>query len=74
LSITAYSMARRGINPKINALSTLMFLLVLVLLVIVNVRQEREEKKGKDGKNGSKARIGSPSPDRNDPRFGPDWL
>ncbi|MDI9473307.1 MAG: ABC transporter permease [Bacillota bacterium] len=74
LSITAYSMARRGINPKINALSTLMFLLVLVLLVIVNVRQEREEKKGKDGKNGSKARIGSPSPDRNDPQFGPDWL
>lgn len=74
LSIPAYSMARRGINPKINALSTLMFLLVLVLLVIVNVRQEREEKKGKDGKNGSKARIGSPSPDRNDPQFGPDWL
>ncbi len=38
LSITIFSMARRGINPKINALSTLMFLAVLVLLYIVNRR------------------------------------
>jgi spermidine/putrescine transport system permease protein len=38
LSITIYSMARRGINPKINALSTLMFITVLVLLLIINRR------------------------------------
>ncbi|MTI71189.1 MAG: ABC transporter permease [Firmicutes bacterium] len=38
LSITIYSMARRGINPKINALSSLMFLSVLVLLVLINKR------------------------------------
>ena len=38
LSITIYSMARRGINPKINALSTLMFLAVLILLLIINRR------------------------------------
>jgi len=38
LSITVYSMARRGINPKINALSTLMFLVVLILLLIINKR------------------------------------
>lgn len=38
LSITIYSMARRGINPKINALSTLMFIAVLVLLLIINRR------------------------------------
>ena len=38
LSITIYSMARRGINPKINALSTLLFLTVLLLLIIVNMR------------------------------------
>jgi spermidine/putrescine transport system permease protein len=37
LSITIYSMARRGINPKINALSTLMFGSVLTLLVVVNL-------------------------------------
>lgn len=36
LSIEIYSMARKGINPSINALSTLMFLTVLVLLLIVN--------------------------------------
>jgi spermidine/putrescine transport system permease protein len=38
LSITIYSMARLGISPKINALSTLMFIVVLVLLLIVNKR------------------------------------
>ncbi|MGL5152710.1 MAG: ABC transporter permease [Clostridium sp.] len=36
LSIEIYSMARRGIKPEINALSTLMFLTVLILLLIVN--------------------------------------
>ena len=36
LSITVYSMARRGINPVINALSTLMFIGLLVLLFIIN--------------------------------------
>ncbi len=38
LSVLIYSMARRGINPTINALSTIMFLLVLVLLLVVNRR------------------------------------
>ncbi len=38
LSIYIYSQARRGINPSIYALSTLMFLTVLVLLIIVNRR------------------------------------
>lgn len=36
LSIEIYSMARKGINPQINALSTLMFVTVLALLLIVN--------------------------------------
>jgi spermidine/putrescine transport system permease protein len=43
LSITIYSMARRGINPKINALSTLMFVSVLSLLVIVNIMMSRQK-------------------------------
>ncbi len=42
LAITIYSMARRGINPKINALSTLMFVSVLILLIIVNILAERQ--------------------------------
>ncbi len=37
ISILVYSMARRGINPKINALSTLLFILVISLLVINNL-------------------------------------
>lgn len=41
LSITIYSMARRGINPKINALSTLMFITVLILLIIINMRTNK---------------------------------
>ncbi len=38
LSITIYSMARRGINPKINAISTLLFIVVLLLLLAINRR------------------------------------
>lgn len=51
LSITVFSMARRGVNPKINALSTLMFMSVLILLVIVNIRMSRDmkAKKPKEG-------------------------
>jgi len=36
LSITIFSMARRGINPVINALSTLMFIGLFILLLIIN--------------------------------------
>lgn len=44
LSITIYSMTRRRISPKINALSTLMFLLVFVILLISNVYSIRKER------------------------------
>ena len=43
LSITIYSMARRGINPKINALSTLMFVIVLLLLILVNIGMSQQK-------------------------------
>ena len=43
LSILIYSMARRGIHPMINALSTLLFLTVLGLLITVNLRTRRKE-------------------------------
>lgn len=42
LSILIYSMARRGISPTINALSTLMFVSVLLLLLLVNRRKNNE--------------------------------
>ena len=44
LSIEIYSMARRGIKPEINALSTLMFITVLTLLLIANKKSSRGEK------------------------------
>ncbi|MDE7035268.1 MAG: ABC transporter permease, partial [Eubacteriales bacterium] len=45
LSVVIYSMTRRRISPKINALSTILFLVVLVLLVIINFRQSRDSRK-----------------------------
>ncbi|MBZ2175315.1 ABC transporter permease [Schnuerera sp. xch1] len=41
LSITIFSMARRGINPVINALSTLMFTGLLILLLVINKRSTK---------------------------------
>ncbi len=38
VSTMVYSMARRWINPEINALSTLMFAVMLLLLVIMNIK------------------------------------
>ncbi|MBN2658450.1 MAG: ABC transporter permease [Spirochaetales bacterium] len=44
ISIAVFSMARRGINPKINALSSLMFAVVIALLLIINKnRKTRKE-------------------------------
>ena len=39
LPMVIYSMTKRRINPKINALSALMFVIVLALLVAINLRQ-----------------------------------
>lgn len=38
LSIEIYSMARRGVSPEINALSTLMFVSIFILLFLANGR------------------------------------
>jgi spermidine/putrescine transport system permease protein len=42
LSTMIFSMARRGINPVINALSTLMFIVMIALLLVIN-RKTKEE-------------------------------
>lgn len=44
VSTIVFSMARRGINPEINALSTLMFAAMLVLMLVMNVESGRKEK------------------------------
>ncbi|MBQ6000312.1 MAG: ABC transporter permease [Clostridia bacterium] len=43
LSIEIYSMTRRGVNPEINALSTIMFVVVLALLIAVNLRSDKKD-------------------------------
>lgn len=54
LSITIFSMARRGINPKINALSTIMFVTVLVLLLLINRRTAGTAASGSNAKETAK--------------------
>lgn len=48
LSITIYTMAKRGISPKINALSTLIFGCVFVLLIGINLQDLRKDPRSKD--------------------------
>ena len=45
LSVTIYSMARKGIKPEINALSAIMFVTVLVLLLVINFRNNASQQK-----------------------------
>ena len=45
LSITIYSMAKKGINPSINAISALMFTFLLILLLIINKRKDTQVQK-----------------------------
>ncbi|MFV0519065.1 MAG: ABC transporter permease [Lachnospirales bacterium] len=47
ISILVYSMARRGINPKINALSTLLFAFVIVILILNNFVISKNKKNKK---------------------------
>ncbi|WP_458861693.1 ABC transporter permease [Acidaminobacterium chupaoyuni] len=42
LSMTVYSMTRKGVKPEINAISAIMFVTVLILLVIINVRSSKD--------------------------------
>lgn len=43
LSITIFTMTKRGIKPEINALSTVMFVTILVLLTLINRRQGKDK-------------------------------
>ena len=48
LSITIYTMAKRGISPKINALSTLIFGCVFILLIGINLQDLKKDPRSKD--------------------------
>jgi len=45
LSMIVYSAARRGVEPSMYALSTLMFVIILLLLLVVNRRSSLEDMK-----------------------------
>jgi spermidine/putrescine transport system permease protein len=45
LSMTIWSMTRKRISPKINAVSTLLFVFVLAMLLIINFREVRQEER-----------------------------
>lgn len=47
LPIVIYSITRKPVTPKLNALSTIMFLVVLIILFIVNFNSSRENTKEK---------------------------
>jgi len=49
LSIVIYSMARRGVKPTINALSTLMLGAVLILLFLINKRSSLIDEQKNNG-------------------------
>ncbi|NLM43973.1 MAG: ABC transporter permease [Clostridiales bacterium] len=42
LAITIYSMARKGVSPKINAVLSIMFAGVILMLLIINNRMSRD--------------------------------
>lgn len=46
LPVTIYSMTRKRITPKINALFAIIFVVVLISLIIINVRDYKISKKG----------------------------
>ena len=48
LSITIYTMAKRGISPKINALSTIIFGCVFVLLIGINLSDLKKDPRSQD--------------------------
>lgn len=45
LSIRIFAMTRRGVDPRINALSTLIFVVIMIMLFIINRRDQRLIKK-----------------------------
>ena len=45
LSVAIYSMTKKQVNPKINALSTLLFVSVLVMLILTNIIQAKADKR-----------------------------
>ena len=48
MALTMSTMAKRGISPKINALSTIIFVCVFVLLIGINLQDLKKDPRSKD--------------------------
>jgi len=51
LSILIFSMTRRGVDPRINALSTLTFVVIMVMLFLINKRDKHLIRRQKEEEN-----------------------
>ena len=51
LSILIFSMTRRGIDPRINALSALTFAVIMVMLILINKRDKNVIRRQKENEN-----------------------
>ena len=49
LSIMIFSMTRRGVDPQINALSTLIFIVIMLMLFIINKRDQQLIRRRQEG-------------------------
>ncbi|MBR3971395.1 MAG: extracellular solute-binding protein [Ruminococcus sp.] len=54
LPIEIYTMLRRKVSPKINALSTILFVVIFSVLIISNITSAKKEKRGIENKNSGK--------------------
>ena len=50
LPMKIYSMAKFGVNPKMNALTAIMFVTIFILLLLANIKQIRESRESKKSK------------------------
>lgn len=48
LPIEIYTMLRKRVSPKINALSTILFVVIFTVLIITNIHGAKQEKRGSD--------------------------
>ncbi len=56
LPIEIYTMLKKRVSPKINALSTILFVVIFSVLIITNINGAKQEKNGSDKGSGSSAK------------------
>ena len=47
LSTVIYTMAKRGVSPKLNALSAIVYVVIMILLICINVIPKKDDNRNK---------------------------